>query len=113
MGHNRAKLAGEAVTLVVQEAEFYGADSGPQDHAAWRHNDPLLLPVLLEYLERRSACLFTDVLNRLDDIRQVWGDRRRWHQNTRRAVASMRGRRTLWILSRVMTSAARPRTRDV
>ena len=68
MGHNRAKLAGEAVTLVVQEAEFYGADSGPQDHAAWRHNDPLLIPVLLEYLERRSACLLTVVLNRLDDI---------------------------------------------
>lgn len=37
-------------------------------------NDPLLFPILPELIKRRRACLFADMLNRLDDVRQVGGD---------------------------------------
>jgi hypothetical protein len=51
-----------------------------QSSAGLRHdldpmlNDSLLLLISLEYLKRRGACLFADMLSRLDDIRQAGDD---------------------------------------
>jgi hypothetical protein len=75
-------------------------------------DNPLLLPILLEFVKRCSARLFADVFNCLDNICQLGRNRRQRHQNKRSAVAWMLGRRTLWMLSRVMTSASWPRMRD-
>jgi hypothetical protein len=62
-------------------------------------------------LERHAAHLAADELNRLNDVGKPRDRRWRRYQNTCRAEASIRSRRTGCKLRRVMMSVLRPRIR--
>lgn len=72
-------------------------------------HDPLSLPVILENLERHIPQYISNAFDRLDEIGQARSEGALRRQNTRTAVASICGRKILCKLSRVMTSAVRPR----
>src|SRR5260370_27977090 len=95
-----------ALELVRQTATGLGNDF---DAAL---DQPALAPVGFEGVDRDARHLAADVLDRLENIGEPRRERRCGHQNTCSADASIRGRRTLWRLSRVMISALRPRMRE-
>jgi hypothetical protein len=72
-------------------------------------DQPALALVGFEGLQRHSGHLAADELDRFDDVGKPWNRRRRRHQNTCRAEASIRSRRTGCTLRRVMMSVLCPR----
>src|SRR5215469_3811942 len=76
-------------------------------------HQPALAPVGLEGVDRDASHLASNVLYSLENVGKAQGERGCGHQNTRNADASIRDRRSLCRLSRVMISALQPRMREV
>jgi hypothetical protein len=69
----------------------------------------LSLPIGFEIVERHVSKRLTDAFDRLDKDVEMGVGGVLGHQNTGTAVASIRWRRNLWMLSRVIMSVLRPR----